>query len=103
MSVHTLGFFHIPPCEISAFIKILPSFLIREKVNLSEVILEDIIGNTRIKQRVNAREGECILLHLLSSILKCHWCLAFSHLLEKTDFESQSPNDVLEIRRENYN
>lgn len=48
-------------------------------------------------------EGECILLHLLSSILKCHWCLAFSHLLEKTDSESQSPNDVLEIRRENYN
>lgn len=62
-----------------------------------------ILRNTRIKQGVNAREGECILLHLLSSILKCHWCLAFSHLLEKTDSESQSPNDVLEIRRENYN
>lgn len=50
MSVHTLGFFHVPPCETSAFIKILPSFLIREKVNASKVILEDILRNTRIIQ-----------------------------------------------------
>lgn len=73
VSVYALvGLFRTPVCESYALIQILPSFLVRKKVNASKVILEDIRRNTRKKKRGNAREGEYILLHLLSSILKCH-------------------------------
>lgn len=49
-----VGFFRMPVCESYALIQILPSFLVRKKVKASKVILEDILRNTREKQR-----GKC--------------------------------------------